>query len=332
MGEHHREDRYDPGDRDYRVGRTRASRSQTVRSRSRRSRSQTVRSRSTTRSRYYQLPANLTTSDEPPTTGSLATSRAASRAASRATSRTASKAASRARHRLARARHSLARAGYRVVRPRGGSSRLPTPIEALLPWGPVLVGIGILIGLMISVFVVPASNVTPGLPDLAIPPGNPDPTPSPPQQNADQGPRYLVPEAYEVQYSPTPPPPAPPPPPPEAELIAQYKLEEVFQDVFIAAVTITNESSVAGDWTVELDYGPDVGGLNTFWVDGTSQPSLQRDDDRFIFTSAEDVPAQSAVALKVHFDRFGFDIFPKVCLVNGEECAILDDYGDGPGW
>jgi hypothetical protein len=307
MGEHHREDR-DYRARDYQVGRARTSRSQTVRSRSRRSRSQTVRSRTTTRSRYYQLPTNLNQPADPP----AVTPR------------------SRARHRLARAaRHSLARAGFRVVRPRGGSSRLPTPIEALLPWGPVLVGIGILIGLMISVFVVPASNVSPGLPDLAIPPAAPDQT-EPPPDNREEGPRYLVPEAYEVQYSPLPPSPtpspSPPPAPPAAVLAGAYELEEVYHGVFIGALTIANESAVAGDWTVELAYGRDVGRLNTFWVDGTPQPTLDVDDGRLVFTSAVDVPARSSVVLKLHFDKSGFDISPKVCTVNGDDCDVRDPW------
>jgi hypothetical protein len=291
--------------------RSRTSRSQTLRSRSRRSRSGTVRSR-TTRARY-QLPANVSgRAHESAPTG-----------------------VSRARHRLARARHSLARAGIRVVRPRT-SGRLPTALEALIPWAPVLVGIGILIGFIISVVVLPVSGAPrPGFPDLPLPVA-PDPDQAPSEEDAGEGPRYMVPDAYEVQYSPTPEPPPPSSPPPPAfdpGLAGKYKLDEVYSDVFIGRVIIFNESDQAAGWTVELAYGRDVGKLNTFWVDGTPQPSLERVDDRYVFTSAVDVAPGTSAALKVHFDRTGFDVTPKTCLVNGEDCAISDPQsGYGPGW
>jgi hypothetical protein len=241
----------------------------------------------------------------------------------------------RTQHRLARARHSLAQAGIRVVRPRT-SGRPPSPIEALLPWAPVLVGIGILIGFIVSVFVLPVGNPSkPGFPDLAGPPiVPPEPTEPADEEQADQGPRYLVPEAYEVQYSPTPSPSPPPPPPPAFDpgLIGKYKVEQLYGDVFIAAVVIVNESDQAAGWTVELAYGRDVGRLNTFWVDGTAQPGLETVDERYVFTSAEDVPAGSAVALKVHLDKSGFDIAPKTCLVNGEDCVIVNGYDGYDGY
>jgi hypothetical protein len=228
-------------------------------------------------------------------------------------------------HRLAQVRRRLARARMRVVRPRAGG-RPPSRIEALLPWAPVLVGIGILIGFIISIFVLPVSGPSqPAFPNLGAPPVLPPPEPAegPPGEPAGLSPRSMVPEAYEVQYSPT---PAAPPPPPAPEfdpgVTGKYKLDEVYGDVFIGAVIVTNESGEAAGWTAELAFGGDVGELNTFWVDGTSQPSLQQVDDRFLFTSTQDVPPESSVLLKMHFDRSGFDILPKSCLVNGEDCLI----------
>lgn len=267
--------------------RSRTTRYQTVRSRFRESRSRTVRRRAA-RARY-QLPDNVSGRSH----GSAPTG------------------AAQAWHRLAPA----------VVRPRL-PGRLPTVLEALIPWAPALIGVGILIGFIISVVVLPvSSSPRPDLPDFPGP-AAPDVDQPPPDEGASDGFRNVVPGAQEVQHSPVPEsPPAPPTPPePGPALTGKYKLDEVYSDVFIGVVLIFNESNQAAAWTVELAYGRDVGDLNTFWVDGTPQPGVERVDDRHVFTSAVDLPAQSAVALKVHYDRFGDDIDPKVCLVNDTEC------------
>jgi hypothetical protein len=244
-----------------------------------------------------------------------------------------SQARSRARDGVSHARDGLAQARTRhqLYRP-----TQPTPVEALLPWGLVLVGIGVMIGLLISAFVVPTRHTSGlGVPeDLHF--ARPDPPSSAPSPDGEQQARYVARDVAAIQYSPTPPPPSPSPSPspspppapapttsaPDPDLSGRYQVEESYQDVFVGNVVIANNSYTGRDWTVELAFGPDVGKLNTFWVDGTPQPTMQRSDDRYVFTSTVPVAGRSWVVLKVHFDRSGWAIDPTICTVNGGDCAI----------
>lgn len=240
------------------------------------------------------------------------------------------------RHGLVRVVYGMSRTGHRLARASRQLSRQPpTPAEALLPWGVVLVGVGVLIGLLVSAFVVPI-RYTSGLelpdgigfrPSVPLSPGPSQDTGEP---DGGDGGRYVARDVAAIQHSPTPAPspsaspsPSPSPEPePDPDLSGKYRVEESHRDVFIGNVVVTNHASPDRDWTVELAFSSDVGKLNTFWVDGTPQPTLQRVDDRYVFTSTVPVPGRSWVVLKVHFDRSGFDINPTTCTVNGGDCVI----------
>lgn len=247
-----------------------------------------------------------------------------------------SQARSRARNGVSHARDGLAQARTRhqLYRP-----TQPTPVDALLPWGLVLVGVGVMIGLLISAFVVPIRHTSGlGVPDeldFARPAPPPAAAPSPDgEPGGEERAGYVARDVAAIQYSPTPPPPSPTPSPtpsatpepttpaPDPYLSGSYRVDESYWDAFIGKVVIVNQSYSGRDWTVELAFGPDVGKLNTFWVDGTPQPTMQRADDRYVFTSTVPVAGQSWVVLKVHFDRSGWDIDPTSCTVNGGDCAI----------
>jgi hypothetical protein len=210
--------------------------------------------------------------------------------------------------------------------------RLPTPFEAMVPWGPVLVGIGVMVGYLISTFVLPTDD-----PLSAESPGDagvlaeesstpPSPSVSPPAPAEGVGlPRGQ--SAIPPRESPPPPPPPPspspePPPEPPPPLAGKYELEASYGDVFIGRVIITNPAPEDQDWTVTLAFPDNVGELNTFWVDDTLQPDLDREGELYVFRSAEPVDGRSSVALKVHFDRWGWDVAPTVCTVNGGDCEL----------
>jgi hypothetical protein len=157
--------------------------------------------------------------------------------------------------------------------------------------------------------------------DLAIPP-IPVTTSAPePTDEVEQGLGEPSPiSAANAPPEPTAAPPEPDPPP-ATGLAGEYGIEESYEDVFIGRVTIVNGTDRAEDWTVELAFPSSIGALNTFWVDGTPQPTLRESADRYIFTSTVPVEAESQVILKFHFDRQGRDIQPTTCTSNGVACG-----------
>jgi hypothetical protein len=205
--------------------------------------------------------------------------------------------------------------------------RIPTPFEAMVPWSPVLVGIGVMVGYLVSTFVLPtddplsqASPADTGVAQESSAPPSASVSPPAPAEEVGLPPGQ---SAIPPQESPPPPPPSPEPPPESPPPLAgKYELEASFGDVFIGRVIITNPAPEAQDWTVELAFPDNVGELNTFWVDGTAQPDKDREGQRYIFRSAEPVDGRSSVALKVHFDRWGWDVNPTVCTVNGDSCEL----------
>lgn len=200
--------------------------------------------------------------------------------------------------------------------------------EAMVPWVPMLVGVAIMAGYVIYAFVLlvgdtrdPASRPNYGA-FQDTPPPWPATTsaPTPEYEAAVMPPGAAPPRVSPPPPSPPPPPPVPSPAPPPLE--ATYRLEAVYRYAFIGKVEISNPTDEAQDWTVELEFPDSVGRLNTFWVDGTPQPTKERDRDRYIFTSTVPVEANSTVVLKFHFNFYGRDITPTLCTVDGNACEI----------
>lgn len=188
--------------------------------------------------------------------------------------------------------------------------------QTMVPWLPVAVGIGIMVGFVVyAVTLQSASQPAFDAPAGAAPtypPASAAAPPPPPAAATD--PPVETPE-------PLPPPPEPPPPPPP-DVTGKYVLTELFGDSFVAKVVIVNESHDQQHWKVTLEYPDSVAELVEFWVDGAQQPELDRSHDAFVFTSAEPVDARSHVVLKVHFERDGADVTPEVCEVNGAHCRL----------
>lgn len=219
----------------------------------------------------------------------------------------------------------------------GTHGRPPNRLEAMAPWSPVLLGVGILVSYLIYALVLSAGPPLPPLvvTDSGFVRGSPAPSPSgtTSSQGGDAGPASRpVRNAAPVERSPTPE-PSPTPSPTEtgppanlAELVGQYRIDASWSDAFAGQVVIFNRSHRrAGDWVVELTFGSGVGELNRHWVDGTPQPTVSRSGDRYVFTGTVPVEPRSWVVLRFHFDRTGRDIAPTSCAVNGTSCDIRDD-------
>lgn len=208
---------------------------------------------------------------------------------------------------------------------------------AALPWLPVLVGIGVLVGftaygLGLRVadqppFEVPAgvghsfedppptATPTPEVVETTAPPTEPPATTPPPDKPPPPPP-------------PAKPPPPPPPPPPASEappppdLVAKYRLKLSFEDEFIGRVVIVNNSGKRQHWTLELAFPDNVGALLAYWIDGSAQPQVYVVGNRHFFSSTVPIDAESHVVLFVKFARDGKDVDPKICKLNGSHCLI----------
>lgn len=209
--------------------------------------------------------------------------------------------------------------------------RYPTAFEALLPWSPVLVGIGVVIGYLLWIVVLPGGDpplngsrdtgavqqVPP--PVASAPASTPGPTATPGPTPSD---------SPEPTDSPEPPEPEPPEPepteqpePPPPDVVGDYKLVEKFDHEFIAKVVIVNNTDHPKDWKVRLDYPDDVTKLKAAWVDGSPDPAVHVDDGELVVAGAEPVDGGSTAVLKLNLVRSGSDIDPTSCTVNATHCT-----------
>jgi hypothetical protein len=208
-------------------------------------------------------------------------------------------------------------------------ARYPTAFEALLPWSPVLVGIGVVIGYLLWIVVLPGGEPPlTGSRDAGAVQQVPPPVPSAPAATPTPTPTPTPSDSPEPTDSPEPAPepepepePTEPPEPPPPDVVGDYKLAAKFDNEFIAKVVIVNNTDDAKDWKVRLDYSHDVGKLRAVWVDGSPDPAVHLDDGELVVVGAEPVGGDSHVVLKLNFERFGSDIDPTTCTVNGTHCT-----------
>jgi hypothetical protein len=205
--------------------------------------------------------------------------------------------------------------------------RYPTAFEALLPWSPVLVGIGVVIGYLLWIVVLPGGDPPPlngsrdtGAVEQLPPPvtGTPTPTPSDSPEPTDS------PEPPSPEPEPSEPPepePTEPPEPPPPDVVGDYRLAATFDHEFIAKVVIVNNTDHPKDWKVRLAYPQDVEKLKAVWVDGSPDPAVHLDDGELVVVGAEPVDGDSHVVLKLDFERSGPNIDPTICTVNGTHCT-----------
>jgi len=223
--------------------------------------------------------------------------------------------------------------GPRPARPDGARRRAtsglrrPTASEVLLLWAPTALGVTVALVIIAAVAVARGSGASPAPRasiDYAWTPPVADYTPavavttrppSPPPPRSTLPPLSPTPKRTTAKPRTTPPPPPPPP------VTGRYSLVDTYRGGFIAQVLVTNPSGASRDWTVRLEFPRGVGRLHTFWADGASPPELDRLGDSYVFTGREPVAAKGRLALRVQFERWGRDIEPTACTVNGTPCA-----------
>jgi len=208
-----------------------------------------------------------------------------------------------------------------------GWLRRPTRSEVLLLWAPTALGVTVALVILSAVAVTRGSGATPAprasidyawtppvadyTPGVATTTQTPSPTPPPPATIPP-----LSPTPTRTTAKPRTAPPAPPPP-----LTGRYSVVDTYRDGFIGEVLVTNPSANGRDWTVRLQFSRGVGRLQTFWVDGAPPPALTRLGEAYVFTGRTPVAARGKLGLRVQFERWGREIDPEACTVNGKACA-----------
>lgn len=223
------------------------------------------------------------------------------------------------------------------------STRSPSPARystgfgALLPWSPVLVGVGVVIGYVIWILVVPPGDSpatsTGGL--VAPPPASPPPAASVPAATPGVTPSGVA--------GPTAPPGAiespgvsPLPLDPTAapgdltvpgdlaapdDFVARYRLLTLAEHAFTGRVVLVNGSDQPRRWRLVLEFPPDVGDLVELAVEGGPEPAVDESGNRLIVTGAAPIEPVSWVRLTLEVERSGDDVDPIDCTVNGAPCG-----------
>jgi hypothetical protein len=221
-------------------------------------------------------------------------------------------------------------------------------MDALLPWVPVLVGVGVMIGLLIAALALSPGSATTtangsvsqspiGPPDQGQALGSSDglgagqvspsdPLTSPATMSGSVAPSRtpggsaagergnggsgagVTPSAQA---------------PVVTVVSGRYRVLNSYVDSFIGEVLVSNSSSSSRDWSVRLQFPSNVGSLRTSWVESQPQATLTRSGETFIWTSTVPVNAGSSVALRFQFDRSGTNSNPATCTVNGASCSGL---------
>jgi hypothetical protein len=222
-------------------------------------------------------------------------------------------------------------------------------LDALLPWIPVLVGVGVMIGLLISAIALsPGSTRTTAnaaatqsptdQPDQSRGLGSsdglgageispPDPSTAPVPMSGSAGPSRTPGGSPSDgrgnggSGAGVAPPVAQPPA--VTVVSGRYQVLNSYVDSFIGEVLVSNSSSSPHDWSVRLQFPSNVGNLRTSWVESQPQATLTRSGSTFIWTSTVPVNAGSSVALRFQFDRSGTNSNPTTCTVNGASCSGL---------
>jgi hypothetical protein len=225
---------------------------------------------------------------------------------------------SRRATRSSRSRRLVASVGGRAI-------RRPSASEVLLLWAPTALGVAVALTIIAAVAVARGSGAGPA-PRASIDYAWTPPVPYYPPAATTRAPTPSARPATTPPRSPTPTPrrttakPRTTPPPPPPAVTGRYSVVDTYQGGFIGEVLVTNSSANPRDWTVRLQFPRGVGRLHTFWVDGHPQPTLQRLGEAYVFTATAPVPARGRLGLRVQFERWGRDISPTACTVNGVTC------------
>jgi hypothetical protein len=245
---------------------------------------------------------------------------------------------------------------WKSTRPTSPSFAMSSPgrLEALVPWVPVMVGVGIMIGLLIAAVALSPSgpSTATGLPRSQSPTqpsgqgqslgaedglGAGGTSPSDPLTASVPMSRSVTPSRVSTATGAAGSgtagsggtgsgsganPPAPQPP--AATVVSgRYQVLNSYVDSFIGEVLVSNSSSSPHDWVVQLRFPSNVGSLRTSWVESQPQATLTRSGQTFIWTSTVPAGARSSVALRFQFDRTGTNSNPATCTVNGTACSGL---------
>ncbi|MDQ7908593.1 hypothetical protein RB614_29085 [Phytohabitans sp. ZYX-F-186] len=206
--------------------------------------------------------------------------------------------------------------------------RRPSASEVLLLWAPTALGVTVALVIIAAVAVTRGSGAgpaprasidyawTPPVADYTPAVATTTRAPSPPPPPNTLPP--LSPSARPTTAKPRTTPPPPPAPPP---VTGRYSLVDTYRDGFIGQVLVTNPAANQREWTVRLEFPRGVGRLQTFWVDGAPPPEFDRLGGAYVFTGRTPVTARGKLALRVQFERWGRDIAPTACTVNGTACA-----------
>lgn len=224
-----------------------------------------------------------------------------------------------------------------------------------LVWIPTAIGIGLLLGILVtfgrlafmpappgreSLLPEPVVAVLPSMTPVATstpssaaprPSANPSPTPRetvPPGHDSGRGrpPHKVTPvPGRPATPSPSKRPPRPKPtkttPPETAAITGRYQVLNAWGEGFIGEVLIGNDSGQPRDWTVVLRFPDSVGRLYTSWVEGAPQATLTREGDTYVWHSGVPLGARSSVPLRFQFARQGSGMSPSLCTVNGTSCG-----------
>lgn len=225
-------------------------------------------------------------------------------------------------------------------------------IRQWLVWIPTAIGIGLLIGILVTfarlAFLPPRPSDAGSLPEpvVAVFPSTSPVATSSPRTPAGGSPvaRTTVTVAAHGQGSSVPPhgvTPSPGPPvkapgsrrppkprptwsrtrlPQATPVTGQFAVFNVWDDGFIGGVQIGNDSDQPSDWVVELRFPDDVGWLDASWVEGAPAATMTRDGRTYIWHSGVPVGPRSTVPLRFQFHRHGDGMSPSLCTVNGTAC------------
>lgn len=116
-------------------------------------------------------------------------------------------------------------------------------------------------------------------------------------------------------------PPAPPSTTASTPVSGGYRVVETFVGGFIGEVLVTNESSVAQDWTVRLELPR--GRLVTAWTEGAPQGTVSGSNGSWVFTSGSDLAPGESVTLRFEFTGTKGNTRPSGCTVDGVACTGL---------
>lgn len=108
--------------------------------------------------------------------------------------------------------------------------------------------------------------------------------------------------------------------PETAPVTRLYRVVNAWDDGFIGEVLVVNDSDAPRDWTVVLRFPDNVDRLYTSWVEGAPQATLTRVGRNYVWHSGAPVGARSSVPLRFQFARHDGGNSPAICTADGTAC------------